>query len=83
LTAKELTQFVAQNTLAIAENTRAIAENSKTIAQLTNMVLATHESIKSLETVAESLLESANKHEAVIQNLEHQWQAYIKTLPKN
>jgi len=76
LTTKELTDIVAANSLAIAENT-------KSIAQLTQNSLTLHESIKSLEAAAEILLESANKHEAVIANLEKQWQAYINTLPKS
>lgn len=76
MTTKELTDIVAANSLAIAENT-------KSIAQLTQNSLTLHESIKSLEAAAEILLESANKHEAVIANLEKQWQAYINTLPKS
>ena len=76
LTTKELTDIVTANSLAIAENTKAIAA-------LTNNSLSLHDSIKSLETVAEVLLESAKKHDEAIANLEKQWQAYVNTLPKN
>ena len=75
MTTKELTDIVAHNTTAIAENTKAIA-------QLTNMMFSTHESIKSLETTAEVLLESAKKHDEAIANLEQQWQAYLRRLPQ-
>ncbi len=76
MTTKELTAIVTANSAAIAENTRSIG-------QLAHSVLVTHESIKALETVAETLLESARKHDEAIANLERQWQAYIKTLPKH
>ena len=42
-----------------------------------------HDSIKSLEHIAAVLLETANKHDSAIANLERQWQAYINTLPKH
>lgn len=76
MTAKELTEIVTQNTLAIAENT-------KTIAQLTNMVLTTHQSVKSLEITAVAHNEALDQLTADIAALSREWQAYIKTLPQN
>ena len=77
MTFEELTQITTANSLAIAEINKTQAENNKAIGQLTNAVLSLHESVKSLETTAEVLLESANKHDAAIANLEKQWQAYL------
>ena len=72
MTTKELTEIVTKHDVSIAEINQALAYT-------THNLLLLHESVKSLETVAESLLESANKHEAAIAGLEKQWQAYLTT----
>ena len=76
MTIKELSRIVGQNSLAIAEN-------SKAIAQLTNGILTSHDSIKSLERIAlahDEALETLTKD---IANLTREWQAYVKRLPKS
>jgi hypothetical protein len=83
LTTKELTDIVTANSLAIAQNTAAIAGNTKAITELTNGLHSVHASIKSLEVVAEHLLETANKHAESIAILEKEWQAYLRRMPSN
>jgi len=75
VTNEELTATVNKQSLSIAEINQALAH-------MTRNSLILHESIKSLETTAEILLESANKHEAAITNLEKQWQAYLSRQPR-
>jgi len=76
LTTNELTQIVA-------ENSRAIAANTASIAELTKNILILHDSIKSLENTA--LAHDAQIDELIEngKSLQKEWQAYIKTLPRN
>jgi Asp/Glu/hydantoin racemase len=75
LTTKELTAIAA-------ETTRATAENTKAIAQLTTLILTQHESIKSLEVIARSHDELIEELAEGRRNLEAEWQAYVKRLPR-
>lgn len=77
MTVEELTQITTANTLAIAEINKTQAEAARSIAQLTNAMLSLHESVKSLETTAEVLLESVKGHDVQIAQLVKEWQAYL------
>src|SRR5215475_9991938 len=83
LTTKELAALATANSLAIAEHNKAIGEVNKALAEHTGRIMTLHDSVKSLERVAELLLESVTKHDAIIANLEQQWQAYLNRLPVN
>jgi phage-related tail protein len=76
-------EAVAGTNAAVAATNAAVATTEKSIAELTRLFTGTHESIKSLETVAETLLESVTKQAEEMAALRIEWQAYLRRLPKN
>jgi methyl-accepting chemotaxis protein len=90
LTTKELTQIADEHSRAMAEHDRAMAEinrataeNTRAIAELINGVHSLHGSIKSLETIAEHVLESTSNNAEAIAILQKEWQAYLRRQPSN
>jgi hypothetical protein len=78
---EQIMSAIAGTHAAVSSVLHTSAENTRAIADLNRSLMTIRDSIKSLETVAETLLESANKHEAVIVHLEKQLQAYLTRQP--